>query len=138
MKMGITGTRNGATTAQSVVLISVLFEMEPEEVHHGNCVGVDDLFVTLARDLVDDVIIVSHPPKDAKLESRFQSDIVLPRQDYLDRNKSIVDSVDYMVGVPSGSREALRSGTWATIRYAKKVGRPLMVVYPDGSKEFYG
>ena len=26
-----------------------------------------------------------------------------------------------------------RSGTWSTIRYAKKVDKPVKIVYPDGT-----
>ena len=31
--------------------------------------------------------------------------------------------------------ERLRSGTWATVRYARKKGRRVIVVRPDGSRD---
>jgi len=35
--------------------------------------------------------------------------------------------------MPKGKVEEWRgSGTWATIRYARKVGKPVTIIYPDG------
>ena len=40
---------------------------------------------------------------------------------YLERNKNIVNAVDFIIAAPDGP-EKVRSGTWSTVRYAKKVG----------------
>ena len=51
---------------------------------------------------------------------------------YLDRNHDIVDAADVLIAAPSGTTEKRRSGTWATVRYARKLGRTICVVLPDG------
>jgi hypothetical protein len=37
------------------------------------------------------------------------------------------------VAAPRTPIETLRSGTWATVRYARAYGRPVWIVLPDGS-----
>jgi len=56
---------------------------------------------------------------------------VLPSEEYLVRNHDIVDAVDKMYAFPKEIEEQWRgSGTWATIRYAKKKKKSLMVSFP--------
>jgi hypothetical protein len=38
---------------------------------------------------------------------------------------------------PRGYTEELRSGTWATIRYARKTGVPYVIIFPDRTVERY-
>ncbi len=38
-----------------------------------------------------------------------------------------------MVAAPKSFAEELRSGTWATVRYARKQKKPVVIVFPDGS-----
>lgn len=52
---------------------------------------------------------------------------------YLQRNKVIVDRCGVLVAAPGEAQEQLRSGTWSTIRYARRVGRPVIMVLPDGT-----
>jgi hypothetical protein len=55
-----------------------------------------------------------------------------PPEPPLDRNKKIVFDSDEMIAAPSGP-EVLRSGTWSTVRYARKTRKKITVIYPDGS-----
>lgn len=50
----------------------------------------------------------------------------------LRRNRTMVDFGDLVLAAPSGG-ETLRSGTWATIRYARKCKTPVIICWPDGS-----
>jgi bifunctional non-homologous end joining protein LigD len=36
-------------------------------------------------------------------------------------------------GLPAEPEEQLRSGTWSTVRFAKKQGKPVFVILPDGT-----
>jgi predicted Rossmann fold nucleotide-binding protein DprA/Smf involved in DNA uptake len=50
---------------------------------------------------------------------------------YLERNHAIVNESDFLIAAPDGP-ETLRSGTWATVRYARKVGKRVLVIMPNG------
>jgi len=56
----------------------------------------------------------------------------LPKEP-LARNRDIVNMSDILIAAPGEKAEVLRSGTWATIRYARKMSRKLLVIYPKGS-----
>ena len=43
-----------------------------------------------------------------------------PQKPYLERNRNIVDNTTMLVAFPNNNKELLKSGTWSTIRYAKK------------------
>lgn len=47
----------------------------------------------------------------------------------------MIDEIELLVACPSTAREILRSGTWATIRYARKARILIVRVNPDGSME---
>lgn len=51
---------------------------------------------------------------------------------YLARNCVIVDEADILLACPKGPEEQ-RSGTWATVRYARKQNKRIVIVYPDGT-----
>jgi hypothetical protein len=48
---------------------------------------------------------------------------------YLARNDKLVELADRLIAFPKTSKEVLRSGTWATIRRARKKGIPVDI-YP--------
>jgi hypothetical protein len=52
---------------------------------------------------------------------------------YVERDHDIVDETDMMISFPPTNKEILRSGTWTTIRYARKKKKKLYIIYPDGS-----
>jgi predicted Rossmann fold nucleotide-binding protein DprA/Smf involved in DNA uptake len=51
----------------------------------------------------------------------------------LDRNRDIVDAAAVLIAAPKEMTETLRSGTWATVRYARKQGKQVWIVWPDGT-----
>lgn len=53
----------------------------------------------------------------------------------LERNHRIVDACDVLIACPKDAQEQLRSGTWATVRYARKQGKRVIVITPDGTVE---
>ena len=58
---------------------------------------------------------------------------ILDPRPYLARNRDIVDASDLMLACPAEQQEVLRSGTWATIRYALKRDKHLIVIHPNGA-----
>lgn len=47
-------------------------------------------------------------------------------------NREIVDNSDLLLACPPVPVEEPRSRTWAAVRYARKCGKPVLVVYPNG------
>lgn len=131
MKIGVTATQTGLTTEQEFKLGALLEQYPVTELHHGDCVGGDAQADDIAR--AKDIAIVIHPPiKSTKRAFKAQSgDCVWEPRPYLERNHDIVDQCDLLIALPKSSKEELRSGTWATVRYATKQGKPIIIL-PGG------
>ena len=136
MKVGFTGTQTGMTNQQYGTVSALMTRMHAEEGHHGDCKGADCQFNRICIDL--DIPIVVHPPiNPAKRGFCAAKNLVhRPKKEYLQRNKDIVDECDILIACPKGEKEELRSGTWSTIRYARKRGIKTVVVYPSGASEY--
>lgn len=130
MLTGMTGTVIGLTDAQMKVA-NPLVKALSGEFHHGDCVGADLTLARLAKNC--GLFVVAHPPTVDKKRAFHTSDLILPPLPYLARNQKIVDSVDMMFVFPKKLTEELRSGTWATVRYARKKKKMLVIVWPDGT-----
>lgn len=130
-RYGFTGTRTGMTEAQLAWLATTLERGAP--VHHGGCVGADAQMHHHALAVGSEVTV--HPPINPKL--RMPDDpraLWLPAKDYLARDRDIVDSTDLLLATPDGPPRP-RSGTWYTIDYATRTGKPVIICYPDGTVE---
>lgn len=137
-KLGFTGTRKGMTVEQKAEFRWVATLGRVTEFHHGACVGADvdaDWIISQYQEVQRHV----HPgcSYDGNMpffvEPKIGAIIYKPRR-YLHRNKVIVDSTDRLIACPDGP-EKVRSGTWSTIRYAMEQGKPVYIIYPDGSVE---
>ena len=110
MKVGFTGTRNGMSVSQRRQLQAVCYALRTmREFHHGDAIGADKqaaAFVATARG----VEVVPHPAGD----------------DPLARNRRIVEACDILIAAPETDREVVRSGTWATVRYARAAEKPVI------------
>lgn len=101
-----------------------------EEGHHGDCMGADTDF---HHELVERGIkIVIHPPDIDTYRSFNKGTETRKPKYYIDRNHDIVDETDILIGFPLTEQEQLRSGTWATIRYARKMKKRIYIIYPNG------
>lgn len=131
MIMGFTGSRDGLTIVQSGMLLELLAHLQPDEFHHGDCVGADEAAHYLA--LQREIFVVIHPPliESSRAFCKGDNCLILPPQPYLVRNREIVDIAGYLIACPSGP-EKKRSGTWSTIRYAREVGKEPMILMPRG------
>jgi hypothetical protein len=142
--IGFTGTREGTATEQRAALQKLLRERKPTEVHHGDCDGADEQFHSDSIDLGVPKIVIhpghnyqglfptrsycdQHTPGDGKSEIT-----VLPAKPYLVRDRDIVMATELLIACPQG-QEKLRSGTWTTVRAARKANRPIIIIFPDGS-----
>jgi hypothetical protein len=128
MKVGFTGSREGMSRLQKEQFVLKLFELSPTEFHHGDCEGADAEAHDIVREFFPTVIIHVYPPKAKNKQAFKQGDIWYTPAPYLERDRKIVDSTECLIGAPLSDAEQLRSGTWATIRHARKTGKPNFVL----------
>lgn len=135
-KAGFTGTREGLTGKQVGELTLFLSVRQFDAFHHGACLGADEKAVEIVSILNARPVIVAHPGPETAYSSRRAvrlSDEVRPVKHFLTRNCDIVNETDILIACPEGP-EKQRSGTWATIRYARKLKKPIVIFWPDGTK----
>lgn len=130
MKIGFTGTQNGMTKEQRYMLFYVLTECEGE-FHHGDCIGAD----AQAHDIAEErgLHIVIHPPDIMKKRAFKRGSQIRQAKPYLYRNRDIVNECDELIATPKEFDEQKRSGTWSTIRYARKMKKKVTIIYPNGA-----
>lgn len=137
MIIGFTGTREGMTSMQRNTLPALLFRLRLTNARHGDCIGADKQFHVIIRARFQEAKIHGHPGPDSPLRAHCQFDTCAEPKEYLKRNMDIVQFSDALVAVPKEEKEIQRSGTWATFRYAKSIGRLAILIYPDGEYEVF-
>lgn len=127
--VGFTGTRHGMNRRQKDGVRERLggWFRTGAEFHFGDCVGSDEEAFQMAKQA--GYRTVAHPPSSPLLRAFCQADQVLPPAPYIIRNRAIVERSRRLLATPNGP-EILRSGTWATIRYARLLERPIAVFEP--------
>lgn len=133
--IGITGTRLGGTPRQlealRVILLRARQALGYGILHHGDCVGIDAEADLLAKEL--GYLTICHPPSDSKARAHTTDHLaVMDAEPYLNRNRQIVAAVEVLLAFPGESKEVLRSGTWSTVRWARRVQKTCMIVPPSG------
>jgi hypothetical protein len=139
LKVGLTGTKEGMSIRQRRAVVRWMANHQVEEARHGDCIGADATFHNIAlTDAVRQIVI--HPPTNERFRAFCEGGrqgltqvVILPARPYLVRDHAMVDAIDILLATPLTERETLRSGTWATVRYAKKVGREVgqdLVIFP--------
>lgn len=145
MDLGFSGTQKGMTEPQmeevwNIIVASSLIFSDKINAHHGLCVGADYQFHTICH--AWSIPIIGHPPINKSKVAKFnmlEFAYLWDDKEYLDRNTDIVDCSTSFIGAPGEFEEQLRSGTWSTIRKAKrKAGMRGVIVFPDGSTEEFG
>jgi hypothetical protein len=120
------------TMLQRVRVLELLSGLAPgERFHHGDCLGADKEAHDTARSCR--LFIEAHPSTLVGLRAFTDADVIHPEKPPLDRNRDIVDAVELLVAAPCGP-EMQRSGTWSTVRYARKQRRRVIVFWPDGKE----
>ncbi len=135
-----TGSQQNPTYEQRKALYNLFLELIDNgfhTMHNGDCIGSDsvawNLWVGIGVLFDEYIWTVGHPPDIQKKRAFNRYDKYRPEKPYLVRNKNMVNEGQLLVACPDGFEPKLRSGTWSTIRYAQKKGKPVIFVYPDGS-----
>lgn len=147
MILGFTGTRKGITAAQSRMLRETLADplMETARVLHGGAIGADTEFDQIVSavfefvhyDFPEDGIVCEVYPATVDRFSFWRwrdhdSRFVHSPMEPLKRNRIIVNRSDRMIATPSEDDEQPRGGTWSTIRYTLRIGKPIVIISPRG------
>jgi hypothetical protein len=135
MIVGFAGTQQSPTARQEHTLREILEELYSlvNELHHGDCIGADALAHNIAVNL--GYGIVQHPPlNEAKRAFCTTPDMIIrDPKEYLERNRDIVDETTVLVAIPLQDIELVRSGTWSTVLYARRLRRPIWIIRRDGT-----
>lgn len=129
-RFGFTGTQRGMTALQCKALRTFL-EGGGGEFHHGDCVGAD----SQAHEIVEPLgyRIVGHPPSNPTKRAGRICHELRPEKPYLERNKDIVRDTIALIAAPGEVEEQIRSGTWSTVRFARKQNKCVVMIFPDGT-----
>lgn len=133
MKVGFTGTQSGMTKAQKLSFLTLLKRIKPAELHHGDCVGADADAHDLTRELLPQTKVTGHIPLDDYKRAFKKCDEEREPLPYLERNEKIARECDLIIAAPKEDEETLRSGTWATIRRARKTRTNILIIWPNGT-----
>jgi hypothetical protein len=133
MILGFTGTRRGMTPLQRATVDRLFRELQPTALHHGGERHADTEAHRLALDARVNVCV--HPGPDFDFaHDCLGAGTVMPVKPNLERNTDIAAAgVDGLVAAVAEHIEVLRSGTWSTVRRARKLGRRIWIVFPDGT-----
>jgi hypothetical protein len=131
MKIAFTGSRQGMTPEQKITFSRLLYEVGAQLLIHGDCIGADADAHGLAMEAGAEVW---KRPCNIETQRAFSEggEIVAKPEDPLSRNKKIVDDGEQLIACPASFQEELRSGTWSTIRYAKRNNCMITIIWPDG------
>ena len=140
MVIGFTGTRGSMTIAQRDTLKSRIKQLALRHpvirCVHGGAVGADRQFDRLCKEF--GFARECYPSNEEQRQWALQHCTVIHAvSPPLTRNRIIVEVSGQMFATPLTFIEERRSGTWATIRYAKKTENTLTVIWPDGSVTCY-
>ena len=103
-------------------------------VSHGDCVGSDTDFHNLCVNYGQlhpdkNIIIHIYPPNNPKLRGFNKGDLLMPEKPYLERNMDIIQNSTIIIACPiDKNKEEWRSGTWSTIRQAKKLKKQVYIL----------
>lgn len=136
--LAFTGTKKGVTPLQRLELHRTLLRFRDDGflwMHNGDCVGADYEAANVWYGYNGKIML--HPPiKDNYRADFTKAWIVCEPQDYLVRDKHMVECSELLVATPRGYNEERRgSGTWATIRHARKLRLRVLIIYPNGTTE---
>lgn len=133
LHIGVTGSRFGMSKHQKITFKKFINEKTAPEIaalHHGDCVGADAECHDIAVKL--NICTHSHPPIRDQYRAYKGSDKIYAPREYLARDRDIVDMSKVLFAFPNSEYESPRSGTWYTVRYARKKQILVVMVLPDG------
>lgn len=117
-------------TAPQQEAVYTLLSAGVSALFHGDCSGADFNVGEICRRLQ---IPVGLFPSTSKTRGWSTWGVYMQEPTPpLARNKDIVNAGAWVLACPGEMHEERRSGTWAAVRYARKAGKPIVFVWPNG------
>lgn len=135
IRLGFTGSRRGLTDKQRIVLDELVAKICPDEASHGDCIGADAEFHEAVRELVKPCKITVWPSTYEDMRAFCKGDVVHDPMPARDRDQLIVKFSTHFIGCPPTEEEIAQSGSWMTLRMARKVKtmvHQLHLIRPSG------
>lgn len=136
--VGFTGTRNGMTDAQRDRVYRELKQNMTGALGvpllglHGDCVGADADFDRIC--ILLGIGRMCRPCVFESMRAHTGAVEIAPPVRPMERNRAIVADADWVIACPPNFDEIKSgSGTWATIKFARRAHRMLTIVFPDGT-----
>lgn len=133
--LAFTGSKDEVTQKQRVRLRRELEAARDEGflwMHNGDCVEGDRIAAELWADLNRKIML--HPPIKDKYRAFIDyADVACEPRGYLERDQDMVECSERLYACPRTYDEQRRSGTWTTIRYARKLRMKIVIIFPDGT-----
>jgi hypothetical protein len=131
--LGFTGTQKGWTTEQAYSAEYAIECLRKDFLWMNNegCIGSDAQAAHLWQSKGG--FIYLHPPILETKRAFIQAEQTGLPLSYLERNEIIISMSSCLLATPGEMTEQLRSGTWSTVRYARRSRISIVFVYPDGS-----
>lgn len=150
MIVSFTGSQSGMTIFQRKNLAEKLKAIGITELVHGDCIGSDLIANELGIEVGCKFFYLFPSVFNAKRAFAFPDsqvkEIWLDWKDGvryklhapmkpLERNRLIVEQSPLLIATPKEFAHTLRSGTWATIRYAWKLKKDVIIIPPVKGEE---
>jgi hypothetical protein len=141
--IGITGSRTMPTPAQKYVMSTLVNALclPGSELHHGCCIGTDETAHFIAA-RIPRVRICGHPGYGRNQSSPYRMNsgreifaVMHAALPYAQRNRAIVEACITLLAFPlypEDDSRSLHSGTWQTVRIARRLRKPVIRIPPDG------
>lgn len=138
MRIGFTGTKQGMSEKQITTLTKIMrdFTLLPQSLtnvfRHGDCVGADAEAHSIVKTHTNFTTIAYPAIIKSELRAFCKADTIYPPAQPLERNKVIIANSNLLIATPKEFHEVIRSGTWFTLRQARKVKVPFVIIWPCG------
>ena len=133
LPIGFTGNRLGLTSNQTITMKLLARNFPNTTWRHGDCIGADAEFHDIVSEHAKNPYIIIHPPiisQARAFKTGYKIHKIMQPKPYLTRNQDIVNASSLLIAAPKHLIEETRSGTWSTIRYAKKKHVPVIILDP--------
>lgn len=146
MTLGITGTREIPADPQTHalgLLVNTYMRVATgrKEMHHGCATGADESAHEIAL-TIPGILIHGHPGYGTGGRAPYRMAIrpgefatLYPELPYRERNLAIVSATRLLLACPRYPEQdarSARSGTWQTIRFARRAQIPVIILTPTG------